>query len=293
MLPSIVSSGHPDFEILNPIRTELLTFVGENERFGEMFAELVADAIEFVLDPVRTGRTEVHELDNVEKTFVGLKIEHFIRDLLDAPKGIRDLELNGHDVDVKNTLDNSWMIPPETYRNEEVCLVINSKAEERLCWLGLLLARDAYLNAPNRDGKRGVKSKAVENVLWLVEAEPYPRSRWAAFDMAEFRELRRDVRGGTKRIAEFFRRNLEVPVHRKVIQSLLFPAHDYMKRARGNGGARDVLRVEGIAVLSGSYHNQILVQVGRSEIDSEELIAVKPRDSVEARALISAGLIDP
>ena len=291
MLQSIVVQGHPDFEILDPIRHQIFLMIGDAANFPQKFGELVSEAIEFVLDPVRTGRTQITDLDNVEKTFVGLKIEHFVRDLLDAPKGIRDLEINGQDIDVKNTLDNSWMIPPETYRDQEVCLVVNSKADKHLCWLGLLVARDQYLNAPNRDGKRGVKSGAVENVLWLVESQPYPQSRWAPFDMKLFRALRQDIAGGTKRLSEFFRLYTDVPVHRKVIQSLLHPAVDYLKRVRGNGGARDVLRPEGIALLSGAYDNEKLIQMGRPIIDRDEFIAIRPRTKIEEQILRSHGAI--
>ena len=291
MLPSVVDLSHPDYELLVEIRAGIVQKSGGLERLHELFPLLVQDAIEFVLDPVRTGRTEVHQLDNVEKTFVGLKIEHFVRDLLDAPKGIRDLEINGHDVDVKNTLDNSWMIPPETYLREEVCLVINTKPSERICWLGLLKARQEYLNAPNRDQKRGVRSAAVANVMWLVEAAAYPESRWAPFDMIQFRKLRDEIPGGTNRIAEFFRLNQNTAVHRKVIQALLYPAYDYMKRARGNGGARDILKAEKIAVLSGAYDNAKLVELGREVIDREDLIAIGPRNMDEENRMKAMGII--
>lgn len=292
MQPSIVASGHPDFELLHHISKGVLELTGGIETIQARFPLLVQDAIEFVLDPVTTGRTEVHELDNVEKTFVGLKVEHFLRDLLDAPKGIRDLVISGHDVDVKNTLDNSWMIPPETYSREEICLVVNIKPDARLCWLGLLVARQAYLNAPNRDGKRGVKSGATENVYWIVENASYPPSRWEPFDMAQFRRLRSDIKGGTRRLSEFFRNNLEVPVHRKVIEALLYPASDYMKRARGNGGARDVLRKESIAILSGAFDNSKLAELDRPHIGSEELVAIKPRNPSEMFVMQEMNLID-
>jgi hypothetical protein len=67
------------------------------------------------------------DLDNVEKTFVGLKMEHYVRDMLDVPKGLRDLVIDGIDVDVKNTTQNTWMIPQETYRTEDAVLVIASE----------------------------------------------------------------------------------------------------------------------------------------------------------------------
>ena len=74
------------------------------EGLRQRLPRLIADAIDFVIDPVRTARTKVADLDNVEKTFVGLKIEHFFRDFLDLPKGICDLRIDGFDLDIKNTV---------------------------------------------------------------------------------------------------------------------------------------------------------------------------------------------
>lgn len=163
--PSLVRPGHPDYEELSTIALEVQRRLGFSV-YGTV-ASLVLEAVEFVLDPVRTGRTRLAQLDNVEKTFIGLKTEHFIRDLLDAPKGVRDLELAGRDVDVKNTVGRSWswMIPPETYRNEEPCLLLAADEENRRAWMGLIIARASYLGAPNRDMKRGLLAGAYQNIL--------------------------------------------------------------------------------------------------------------------------------
>jgi len=292
MIDSIIVPGHPDHADLVAIRDGLIRAGGGLGDLQAKFPRLVRDSIDFVLDSVRTARTQIHELDNVEKTFVGLKIEHFIRDLLDVPKGLRDLVIEGRDVDIKNTLDNSWMIPPETYRKEDPCLVINSKEIDRTCWMGVMLARTNYLNAPNRDGKRGVSADAVANVLWIVEGASYPISIWEPFDMAQFRILRDSIAGGSKRMAEFFRQNLGKPVERSVIQALLFDQYDYMKRVRGNGGARDALRTEGIAVLSGIYGNSILKTLGHPVLQSNEIIAIAPANERERSVLLGLGIID-
>jgi len=292
MLPSIVQPGHPDFEALSKIRAGIYTLAGGKTAVDTAFPHAIRDAIDFVLDPIRTGRTEIRELDNVEKTFVGLKIEHYVRDFLGAPKGIRDLEIHGQDVDIKNTLDNSWMIPPETYKHEDPCLVINSKEAESTCWLGLMLARQDYLNAPNRDGKRGVKSQAVENVLWLVDGAPYPPSVWRRFDMQSFTLLRK-VHPGTVRAAQFFRENLDVVVPRDVVQALLFDQRDPLKRLRQNQGAREQLAPEGIALLSGPYGRKVLRALNRPEIAADEFLAITPADLLERQTLIELGAIDP
>ncbi len=214
---------------------------------------ILQDAIDFVIDPVRTARNSISELDSVEKTFIGLKVEHFLRDFLNVPSGLRDLVIDGTDVDVKNTVSTTWTIPPETYRSEEPCLLIAIADVDKKFWLGLIVAKSNYLTtAGNRDSKRSVSAVGLRNILWLVEGAPLPSSRFHNIDFKRFRELRQ-IKGGSKRAAQFFRENLNVPVNRVVVQTLLHDQLDYMKRLRGNGGARDVLLKENILLLSNTY----------------------------------------
>lgn len=288
--PSIVQPGHSDYITLVKIRDAVYGRVGGQSRLLEIFPALVREAIDFVLDPVRTARTRLTDLDNVEKTFIGLKIEHVVRDMLDVPKGLRDLVIDGIDVDVKNTTQDTWMIPQETYRTEEAVLVVASEEASHRCWLGLMIARDAYLNAPNNDKKRSVSSKAFENILWLVEGADYPKNRWTNIDMARFREIRK-IRGGTKRAVVFFSENFRVPIHRIVIQSLLLQ-HDYMKRIRANGGARDILRKRGVALLSRLYDRELIDQLHLVGVDKEHVISIKPATPYEEKLLKDARRID-
>ncbi|MEO9697626.1 MAG: NaeI family type II restriction endonuclease [Tateyamaria sp.] len=290
MLPSNVIPGHPDYDALAKVRDGVLALAGGGDHVHQAFPGAIRDAIDFVLDPVRTGRTELHQLDNVEKTFVGLKIEHYVRDFLGAPKGMRDLVIAGQDVDIKNTLDNSWMIPPETYADADPCLVITSKEQESTCWMGVMLARMDYLNAPNRDGKRGVKSDAVRNILWLVEGAPYPTSVWRDFDMGHFNRLRK-VQPGTTRAADFFRSNIDKVVPREVVQALLHDQLDPLKRLRKNQGARGVLEPEGIALLSGSFGRKVLHALGRPEIPNDAFLAITARTEEDRQTLLSLNAI--
>lgn len=283
---SAVDHLHPDHSVLATIAADLAVRIGA--RPDHAFAEKVLEAIEFVLDPVRTGRTSIVQLDNVEKTFIGLKVEHFVRDLLDAPKGVRDLRVAGHDVDIKNTVGQSWgwMIPPETYRTEEPVLLIAADESERKAWMGLMLARDSYLAKPNRDGKRGVLTSAYPNILWLARGLDWPPNRWAQFDMARFRELRA-IRGGSKRAARFFEENLRKITHRRVLEALLFDQKDPMKRLRGNGGAPDILKPKGIRLLSGKFNAPVLRQLG-FVVAADEFVAIEPTSPEEKSLLKSA-----
>jgi hypothetical protein len=111
--------------------------------------------------------------------------------------------------------------------------------------------------------------------MWLVEDVPYPESTWHGLDMRRFAELRR-VKGGKKRAAQFFRENMNRKVHRSVIEALLFDQRDYMKRVRGNGGARDDLRSEGIILLSGVYDSKEAKR-RKISLDRDEFVAVKAK----------------
>lgn len=268
-----ITESHLDYPILSQIRQGVLSKIAGRHDLSEVLPGLIKDAVDFVLDPVRTGRTQLADLDRVEKTFIGLKIEHYLRDLLGAPRGIRrDMMIDDIEVDIKNTIGSTWMIPPETYRAEEPCLLIATAKFDGRCWLGLLVARNAYLNAPNRDGKRSVSEEGKRNIMWLVEGVPYPPSNWDGIDMLRFRELRK-IRGGTRRAATFFRENLRRRVNRSIVQALLFDQRDYMKRVRGNGGARDILTKEGILLLSGAYDAKEAAARGIA-LSKDELLAI-------------------
>ncbi len=273
---------HPDFQVLDRIRRFIYERTNGPERLAKEFPSLVREAIEFVLDPVKTARTRIADLDNVEKTFIGLKIEHYFRDLLDVPKGIRDLIIDGLNVDIKNTVTRTWMIPPETYGNEGCCVLIATAESNGYCQLGLIVAREAYLTKPNRDRKRGVGKMGKENIMWLLDRAPFPPSRWEGLDMGRFRDLRK-IKGGKKRATAFFFENLDRPVHRSILETLLFDQLDFMKRLRGNGGARDELAPMGIVLLSGCADAKAARLFG-FELDADEFVAVKPRTAAEKAA---------
>lgn len=285
-----LDATHPDHAILSEIAADVIERLGAHPESA--FTEGLLGAIDFVLDPQRTGRTQIGQLDQVEKTFVGLKVEHFIRDLLELPAGVRDLRIAGYEVDVKNTvgLRRDWMVPSESYRGEEPLLLIASNPVARTSSMGVMVARERYLGARNQDRKRRILKSAHENILWIVEDRPWPPSRWEGLDMERFQELRISKDSGEERAAAFFRENIDRPIHRSVIVALFYPHHDPLKRLRLNGGARGVLRREGVALLSSTFDRKLVEALGRT-IGHEEFIAVRPRNREEAELLRRAGKI--
>jgi hypothetical protein len=289
-----VTLTHPDYAVLSDLRDEIARRAGGLDALTARFPELVRDAIDFVLDPVHTARTRLDELDNVEKTFIGLKLEHFVRDMLDVPKGKRDLKIKGMDVDIKNTVRDNWSIPQETYRASEPCLLMAVDEKADRCFLGLIIAKPEYLHGGkgNRDTKKGVSAAGFANILWIVNGAPFRQSRFIGLDMNRFRQLRKTLRGN-KRVAQFCRENLWRVVHRDVIHALLFDQDDYMKRLRVNGGAPDTLRKEKIAILIGTYETDRAAakELGLPDLKRDEIVAVKPRSLKEQRYMLENRLI--
>ena len=89
----------------------------------------------------------------------------------------------------------------------------------------------------------------------------------------------------------FLRENLGKKIHRSVVQALLYDQLDYMKRIRGNGGARDILGPEGIAVLTGTYDADLARQLGHGVLLGDEVLAVRPQNEAQENLLRSADLI--
>lgn len=147
------------------------------------------------------------------------------------------------------------------------------------------------LNAgENRDKKRTISKRGLESILWLLRDHPYPKNFWQTLD-ADVRRQITSPSGGTERVASLFRLIQNKPISRSVVQGLT-QQKDYMKRIRRNGGARDQLAREGIAILWGQKDSEIIRELGLPKCGEAEFISFKPKNSGEAQLLRSAGHID-
>jgi hypothetical protein len=276
-----ITPSHRDYVLLTKVCEAICRDVGGIDKLRARLPEIIKDAVDFVLDPVSTLRTQMSELDKVEKTFIGLKIEHYLRDLIGCEKGSkRDARIADIDIDIKNTIGSTWMIPHD-YHEEEPCILIATAKFDGRCWLGLIVARDEYLNSRkgNNDKKRTVSEAGKRNILWLVRDEPYPASRWSGFDMDRFKDLRDSNQSGNKKAAQFFFENLNQVVHKSVIKALL-NQDDFMRRVRSDTkqkGTREILAEKGIVLLCGTWpeSKQIAHDAGIPALLADEWVALK------------------
>jgi len=241
-----------------------------------------------VIDAPRTGRVHARELEKTEKTYIGTKIEILVRNFFRLPKGILDLTIDGLDVDVKNTLADTWMIPREAV--EKPCILVVSDEVKHTCFFGIFVAHIDNLTArPNQDQKRSVSASGFANIHWILIDEPYPPSFWSKLGEKKTHAIMRG-KSGNERIEALFREVQGIPMHRDIVQAVA-QQKDYMKRLRRNGGARDALAREGIAILSGKYDNLLIARLNLERTGPDELISFKPPAVDDIAILRGAGKI--
>ncbi|WP_299593712.1 NaeI family type II restriction endonuclease, partial [uncultured Tateyamaria sp.] len=91
-----------------------------------------------------------------------------LRALLGLRKGRLDTEILGQDVDIKNTMGSNWMIPTEAV--DQPCILVAADEARALCYLGLIVARPAYLTVgKNKDAKRSISAEGFRHILWLLK----------------------------------------------------------------------------------------------------------------------------
>lgn len=253
-------------------------------------AQLIRRAIDEVIDAPRTKRLVLLQCEKTEKTYLGTKVEILFRDMIGQPKGLSlDLNLGGIDTDIKHSIGTAWMIPKEAI-NRPCVLLTENEITARFS-LGLVMCRPENLTAGgNRDEKLQISAAGRSQVRWLAKDAPYPRNIWQGFDPT-LMTLIKSHRGGSARVAELFRNLQMTPIPRSAIPAIAAQL-DPLKRVRANGGARDILRPEGIAILWGRKDRHLLTALGLPLILSDEFVSISPADAAALKLLREEGHLD-
>lgn len=284
-----VSISHPDFALLHPIVSAIIRNAGGEEELRQKFPALIRRAIDEVIDTPRSKRLKISQLEKTEKTYIGTKIEILLRDFLKFPKGILDLNIDGIDVDIKNTIGKNWMIPTEAIG--KACILISSDDKIAKCYLGVIIAKIEYLNSgSNKDNKRSISAYGSSKIQWILERYPYPKNFWETIpDGLAYTIM--SGSSGNERIIRLFSSVTQRPIHRDIIAAVA-QQKDYMKRLRKNGGARDYLSRNGIALLSGKYDALAIEYLGLTHVNVDHFISYNPKSETEKIYLRAKGYID-
>ncbi|MER6196446.1 NaeI family type II restriction endonuclease [Streptomyces sp. NPDC001586] len=275
-----------DDEELTAVADAVLALDPDGIRMGR----LLRDAIDAVLDGPQTGRYDWRTLFKTEKTHFGTQVEISIQREFAFADGIdMDYRIAGVDVDCKYSQQfGSWMIPPEVQGH--LCLLVWADDHQSRWSAGLLRIRNEWLNAgKNRDLKLTIKAEHRDKIFWLWHQAELPENILLHMPGAD-REAVLGKPSGQARLNELFRRVQQRRIGRNVVRSVA-QQEDYMKRIRGNGGSRSVLRSEGIIIM-GDYraHQDIARQLGlpvpqKGEFVSARVVPAVPGSGKPAAAM--------
>ncbi|MFD3517237.1 NaeI family type II restriction endonuclease [Streptomyces sp. NPDC058657] len=259
---------------------------------GERFAAVLRDTIDQLLNGEVTGRYDWKTLFKTEKTHAGTIVEiNLQREFKFADGKDMDYQIAGVDVDCKYSQKfGSWMIPPEAMGH--LCLLVWADDYTSKWSAGLLRITPEWLNlGNNRDLKMTVKAEHRDKILWLWNSAELPENILLHMSDAD-REAVFARSSGQARLNELFRRIQKHPISRNVVRTVA-QQKDYMKRVRGNGGARSALRNEGILIM-GDYasHQRVARQLAIAVPREGEFVSVRVTEAPEEGARRPSVLLD-
>ncbi|GII34150.1 NaeI family type II restriction endonuclease [Planotetraspora mira] len=229
---------------------------------GARMAAAIRRTFDMLLDGQHTGRFRWEQLHKTEKTHCGTLIEINLQREFGFEDGrILDYLIVGVEVDCKYSQKLAdWMIPPEAVGRILLGLWANDK--DGLWSAGLIRADEENLNkGENRDAKRSLSKQGRGAIRWLFKSAPLQENVLLRLTAEDIDAIFGPA-SGQKKINELFRRAQGMLISRSVVATVAMQ-EDYMKRVRGNGGARTALRSEGI-VIFGQYksHAQAATALG-------------------------------
>ena len=242
-------------------------------------AHILRDTLDQLYDGQHTGRYKPEQLFKTEKTHCGTLVEINLQKKLKIPDG-KDMDflIAGVDVDCKYSQGTSWMIPLEAI--DHLCMLVSANDHAETWKLGVIRASEANLSAgKNRDSKRQLTGDGRNNVHWIFPDGQLPPNLLLRLDQKDVEEMMK-LSTGQKRVNRLFMLAQGRIVPGAIIATVA-QQKDYMKRLRGNGGAREILKPDGIIIL-GQYgnHGQIAKQLGlpvpgKGDSISARLVAVE------------------
>lgn len=231
---------------------------------GEQVAAVLRETLDQLYDGQHTGRWSYNQLHKTEKTHMGTLVEINLHRAFGFADGdVTDYRIAGIEVDCKYSMNyGGWELPPEVINH--ICLLITANDTTSTWTAGLARIHEAYLRGrANRDAKRQLTAASRCNIrpLWpehgrlaenlFLQIDPAIRDRIFGS------RSRHGTSHGQARTNELFR-SVQRRIIRRAELATVAQQDDFMKRARGNGGARTHLRTEGIIVL-GHQDNDPLV----------------------------------
>lgn len=244
---------------------------------GNRLGRVLRESFDQAYDGVHTGRFRPEQLSKTESAHIGSIVEINIRREFDgfiSDGLLMDFQMLGYEVDCKySKLPYGWMIPNETVGHH--AFVVHAD-DRKGCWhAGFVKITDEILTAGgNRDQKRSIKAAGRNAISWAWKDATLPPNTLLQLP-PDVASAIIDNRSGQKRLNNLFRNALGMRIPRGTVATVAMQK-DYMKRVRGNGGARSALKAEGIIIL-GDYvrHRRIAEELGLPVPREGDFVAVR------------------
>lgn len=177
-------------------RAAILNRIAALENLKPITASVFTRALNYVLD----GAADFDELEGVEKSVIGLKIEKYwlrsfgfpmkmtkqkIERLVRENPGqtfvntLLDTEIAEIPVDLKHTIGDNWMVPPEAFGHW--LLLFKSNLSDNTYSLGLFKADAGHLTLKgNQDKKLNISAEGKKHITWIITDEAFDKPACAA-----------------------------------------------------------------------------------------------------------------
>lgn len=202
---------------------------------GHVFAEVLRDTIDQLLDGQKTGRWDWLTLRKTEKTHMGTLVEINLHREFEFEDGdATDYRIAGIEVDCKFSQNlGGWELPPEALGH--ICLLVWAHDDSSRWEAGLIRVTEDLLRASvNRDAKRRLRDEGESRILWLYPTPALPENLLLQLDDATRERIfaaSGPRNGGQGRINELLCSVQGRIVRRSVILTVGMQ-DDSMKRAR-------------------------------------------------------------
>lgn len=250
--------------------------IQELDPHGERIARTLRQTLDQLYDGQNTGRYRWDQLHKTEKTHCGTLVEiNLCREFQFADGEKMDYRIADTDVDCKYSQSKwGWMIPLEAMGH--LCIVVCADDPSSRWSMGVVRIREEILSSGggNRDSKKTIIAAGRSYIRWLFEDAILPPNLLLHLSRTTVDAIMA-MNGGQKKVNEIFRVAQGVIISRVIIATLA-QQDDFMKRVRGNGGARSILKSEGIMILGHfDEHRRIAQGLGLPIPEIGELVSVR------------------
>lgn len=145
------------------------------DQFELRYGKVIRDAMDYVIDAERMGRTRLAEAEKAEKTIFGMKVEAYLGHEFGWARGNKlDFYLVDIEFDSKATIRKTWMVPPEAFG--QICLLTRIDENNDFFQAGLLRANlDMLTSGSNQDKKKSVSAIGKRHIQWLIPDGVIPK----------------------------------------------------------------------------------------------------------------------